>query len=390
MMNFASHFRWIGVTIYLCFCTQAFAQPSHTVVADLPGMFCGWCANEGVWQWKDEIVVGFVAKAFEDRGDSVDGHNAVSGAPEYHYLARSRDGGRHWSLEPASWFDAAATQEGGVMPYDQFAQGKGMPLGHRHFALRCRDNLFWYSRDKGKHWTGSIAFPRFDSEITARTEYHVTGDSCYIFLSAKNRRQDRAFTVLATDRGRSMQNLGWIAPVHADSLAEAEWSEVSGDEPIPSGHTVRSVMPSGAMLANGQYLTSLRRKISLGNDRHKNWIACYASEDSCRTWQYASFVAETDSGTRNGNPPAMAVSESGRVVVCYGQRSAPYGIYYRVSDDGGMTWGEPRALRTDGRSWDVGYPRLVCVGGETFVALYYIATPAQRRQRIEATRFTLE
>ena len=76
-----------------CFSTSA-QIGRHTVVADLPGMFCGWCANEGGWSWDNELLVGFVAKAFEDRGDTVDGHNAVKEASEFHYLARSTDRGR--------------------------------------------------------------------------------------------------------------------------------------------------------------------------------------------------------------------------------------------------------------------------------------------------------
>ena len=47
-------------------------------------MICGWCANEGGWSWDNELLVGFVAKAFEDRGDTVDGHNAVKEASEFH------------------------------------------------------------------------------------------------------------------------------------------------------------------------------------------------------------------------------------------------------------------------------------------------------------------
>ncbi|WP_274957233.1 hypothetical protein [Millionella massiliensis] len=75
-------------------CLSTAAQIRHTVVADLPGMFCGWCANEGGWSWGNELLVGFVAKAFEDRGDTVDGHNAVKETAEFHYLARSTDRSR--------------------------------------------------------------------------------------------------------------------------------------------------------------------------------------------------------------------------------------------------------------------------------------------------------
>ena len=31
----------------------------HKVVYKQPGKFCGWPANHGIWNWGDEIVVGF-------------------------------------------------------------------------------------------------------------------------------------------------------------------------------------------------------------------------------------------------------------------------------------------------------------------------------------------
>ena len=366
-----------------CFSTSA-QIGRHTVVADLPGMFCGWCANEGGWSWDNELLVGFVAKAFKDRGDTVDGHNAVKEASEFHYLARSTDRGRHWQIEAASEFDHAEEQI--PVPFETFARGEGMDFTSPGFALRCRENLFWYSHDRGATWSGPVQFPRFDSEITARTDYIVSGDSCYIFLSAKNKHQDRAFTVLATNRGRTMVNLGWIAPLYLDSLAGRD---MSPGIDVQSDRTTRSVMPSTVLTADGRFITALRRKVSLDDDRPYNWIACYESTDNCRTWRYLSFVAQTDTGTRNGNPPALALSDDGKLLVCYGSRREPYGICIRASDDNGASWQLPVALRSDGRSWDLGYPQLFHTGKRYFVAVYYIATKTDRKQRIEATRIAV-
>jgi hypothetical protein len=52
----------------------------------------------------------------------------------------------------------------------------------------------------------------------------------------------------------------------------------------------------------------------------------------------------------------------GRVVCVYGYRQMPSGIRFRVSEDGGSSWGRETILRDDGGSWDVGYPRVI----ETF------------------------
>ncbi len=58
------------------------------------GEFAGWPANEGLWSWGDEILVGFNVAQFEERGDkhSFTGKQSVA-------FARSLDGGRTWATE---------------------------------------------------------------------------------------------------------------------------------------------------------------------------------------------------------------------------------------------------------------------------------------------------
>ncbi|HQR07959.1 MAG TPA: sialidase family protein [Gemmatales bacterium] len=48
-----------------------------------------------------------------------------------------------------------------------------------------------------------------------------------------------------------------------------------------------------------------------------------------------------------------------RIALTYGNRSAPYGIRAKISDDKGKTWGPEIILRDDGGNWDLGYPRTV-------------------------------
>ena len=45
---------------------------------------------------------------------------------------------------------------------------------------------------------------------------------------------------------------------------------------------------------------------------------------------------------------------------------------YRVSDDGGATWGSELILRDDGGSWDLGYPRVVEVSPGRLATVYYM------------------
>ena len=37
----------------------------HVIVAREEGRFLGWPANDGVWSWGDEIVVGYTNGAYE-------------------------------------------------------------------------------------------------------------------------------------------------------------------------------------------------------------------------------------------------------------------------------------------------------------------------------------
>ena len=37
----------------------------HIIVAREEGRFLGWPANDGVWNWADEIVVGYTNGAYE-------------------------------------------------------------------------------------------------------------------------------------------------------------------------------------------------------------------------------------------------------------------------------------------------------------------------------------
>jgi hypothetical protein len=62
----------------------------------------------------------------------------------------------------------------------------------------------------------------------------------------------------------------------------------------------------------------------------------------------------------------------GRVVCVYGYRTMPSGVRYKVSEDGGRTWGREYILRDDGGSWDVGYPRVIEVEPGKLLAVYYI------------------
>jgi hypothetical protein len=64
----------------------------------------------------------------------------------------------------------------------------------------------------------------------------------------------------------------------------------------------------------------------------------------------------------------------GRIACVYGYRIAPTGIRYRISEDGGRSWGGEIILRSDGGSWDLGYPRVIEIEPGVLFATYYMNT----------------
>lgn len=353
----------------------------NVVVASKDGTFYGWPANNGVWTFNGgrEIVVGFSRGRFDERS----GHNTFGQAEPAEgidsLLARSVDGGLTWIVEdPANFVgDAGAT-----MP----APG-GIAFAKSGFAFRAEgvgyhgsdapNGRFYYSEDRGRTWKGPFAFTGLmddpnlkDMDCTTRTGYLVTGkQSCLVFMSARLKKsgggRDKTFVAETTNGGKTFHFVSWVAPL---------------SDPY------RAVMPAVARSKDGTILTALRRRIPT-NDKEPCWVDCYASKDDGRTWSFLSKVGET--GTGNGNPPALVTLKDGRVACAYGDRSRVK-LFARLSADGGRTWGKEIVLRDDFQpdkfgDKDFGYPRLVQNSKGELVALYYWATQDRFEQHIAAT-----
>ncbi len=335
----------------------------HTIVFHEPGRFGGWPANNGVWIWGDEILVGFQLAYYQDKTDD---HSYDREKPSVKALARSLDGGQTWTYREHPELDLqdAAPSPGGI------------DFTHPDFALRNSGGVFHFSYDRGKTWQGPYELPTFGKSLTARTDYLVLGkDECLFFLSAKEPLvqaglQDRAFCARTADGGKTFEFLSWM-----------------------TGHpvAVRSVMPSTAQVGHNHLISALRRRFGFqvpGPDVRANWIDLYQSRDMGRSWEFLSKVAQTDPGNeghRNGNPPSLVRLKDGRICVTYGYRGEPYGIRARISSDNGETWGAEIHLRDDGRTWDLGYTRTVQRSDGKLVTMYYYTTEERPEQHIAVT-----
>jgi len=319
----------------------------HGKVYEEAGRFGGWPANNGIWSWGNEILVGFSAGWHLRRPGF--GHQIDNSKPREPRLARSLDGGLTWMVEtPGSLLPP---EQGGksVRTLDRpmdFRQ-PGFVMTIRYADLNTGPSLMWHSTNKGRDWDGPFRFPLFGLKgVAGRTDYLVLGSrEAMVFLtgSKSNGREGRPFCAETKDGGLS-------------------WDLVSFIGPEPRGF---AIMPSTVRLAKEQLITTVRVL-----DSPHTWIEAYASEDHGRSWHYLNKPAP-DTGGGSGNPPSLLRLEDGRLCLTYGYRAEPFSIRAVLSSDGGKTWTSPFTLRAGAADGDLGYVRSVSRPDGKIVSVYY-------------------
>ena len=338
------------------------AKGKNVIVYYKPGRFAAWPANSGIWNWGNEILVGFTLGYYRQNNyhHSLDRHK-----PALSVFARSVDGGNSWVLDDTTTLNNATKVRTNKSKINYAAPG---------FALRNNNSKFYYSYDKGKKWNGPFRYPNLGvGELTSRTDYLVENQNeCLIFMSAKVKKvraslQDRAMCVKTTDGGLSFNFVSWMTELD----------------------TIRSVMPATVRIDKDHLVSAMRRRLdppkNIKNALPKNWIDIYESLDNGISWKFMNKIAYTDNGIRNGNPSSMVKTKSGFLCVIYGYRVQPYGIRAKVSKDNGRTWSKEIILRDDAITWDIGYLRSVVNEEDAVVSVYYFSTKERPEQHIEAT-----
>lgn len=351
----------------------------HHVAAIQPDKFLGWPANNGIWQWGDEILVGFTRGNFALRN----GHN-IDGRQDS-LLTRSRDGGQTWEMfDPSGFLDDEHPQYLGA---GKTELTKPLDFTHPGFALRIfatgyhgNDDPaggFFYSMDRGQTWhgphplNGLAESPELrNARLSPRTDYLVQSDNrCLLFITADDpaAQRRRVACVETADGGRSFQFLSWVTPVFDDA---------------------RGTMSQTVQLSEREFLLTYR-KIQEGTVEKSSIEAC-RSTDGGRTWQHLSTVKVMQT---NSNPPALVKLQDGRLCCAYGDRRTAE-IRARYSHDRGLTWGPEFLIRDDFTplpedpdsgtrlNADMGYVRLVQRPDGLLVAAYYWATSQHPQQHI--------
>lgn len=354
----------IALIIGVFLCTSAFAAEISPAVKNVtvykePGRYGGWPANNGIWIWGDEIVVGFMMGHFKDTGR---GHAIDSQQPRVTRFARSKDGGQTWTIEVPSFPDIPENEgDGTACPGGLDFTAPNSAVALRMVSSGRGFSRFYYSRDRAHTWEGPYKLPMYDRKgIAARTDYIVDGAhslTALITASKENGREGRVLCIRTEDGGKTWNLVSWI-----------------GDE--PSGF---SIMPSSVRLSPSRILTTLRRK-----EGPEHFIDAWATDDNGKTWEFLNRPVASTGGS-NGNPSSMIKLRDGRLVLTYGYRSAPYGIRARISTDQGREWGPEITLRADGGTWDLGYPKTVQRADGKIVTIYYFNDEKEGERYIAAT-----
>jgi hypothetical protein len=333
------------------------APVKNVVVYKKEGRFAGWPANQGIWSWGDEIVVGFTLGYYKKNPRG--GHAIDRDKPSVVRQARSRDGGITWTVEVPSYLGANDKE---AEPTE--APG-GIDFSNPDLAVKFRQAKVYYSLDRCRTWHGPCRMPTFGRRgLLARTDYLVEGRhrlTAFVAGTKDSGGEGQPLCVRTTDGGKTWALIGWI-----------------GQQP-PQGYGY-AIMPSTVLLKSGAYLSMIRRG-GVFDGRKRWWLEAHLSPDEGQSW----YRLDEPTIDNAGNPASMIRLKDGRIALTYGWRRPPYGIRARLSDDEGQTWGEEAILRHDGASWDLGYPRTVQRADGQCVTVYYYHHPDQPERYIACT-----
>lgn len=133
----------------------------------------------------------------------------------------------------------------------------------------------------------------------------------------------------------------------------------------------------GVEVGGGRMLVHIRNQ-NVSNNRE---TLQSESNDGGRSWSVPRPIGVW------GMPSHLLRLRSGRLLMTYGYRRAPFGNRARWSDDGGKSWSEERVISDDGVGGDLGYPSTVELAGGELLTLWYERLASSPRAVLRIARW---
>jgi len=108
------------------------------------------------------------------------------------------------------------------------------------------------------------------------------------------------------------------------------------------------------------------------------------SSDGGKTWSVPHSIGVW------GLPSHLLRLRSGKLLMTYGHRRAPFGNQARLSDDGGKTWSEPMIVSGDGPGGDLGYPSTVELADGSLLSVWYEVMKGSPHAVLRQAKWTCE
>jgi len=278
----------------------------------------------------EELLMGFRQAPREQRIRHTHPRSIIT-------VIRSKDLGESWAIDEASQLGAGGGQEfslihlgkgkvGGLLAMHEVVLAKesertGIPCRHAHEHAYGNTGAYWcWSRNFGLTWRLHDAV-LIDSNIQPSAPPIKLRDGTLLAPAYGMRGRGKAYTSLlyrSEDRG-------------------ATWSEAQA---VAKGTGATRGYGETALLEldRGHVLAMHRIEQVTVGVRGYFWMN--ESLDGGRNWS-----KPRPTNILSGACPRLVTLHDGRVLLTYGRRFEPYGIYANLSEDGGRTWSEAILVR---------------------------------------------
>lgn len=207
------------------------------------------------------------------------------------------------------------------------------------------------SRDGGKTWGDPVRAPVSAPHGPIQLR---SGDLLYLGKSYgtwKDMGESMISAARSHDGGHTWRMVGEV-PLYRDT------SPSNYHEP----HVVE--LPSGRLIGMIRVQDYEDHRLAASGIPTFSLMQCTSDDGGC-TWTQAEPLGF------HGSPPHLLRHSSGRLILTYGYRLAPYGQRVALSDDDGQSWDHDWVLRADGPDGDLGYPATVELTDGSLLTVYY-------------------